>query len=191
MHRPVTGCLGSAEMRVLAGGQLSVMHPDTFEQTSLSPAVFGAQRSLLKEGATVILNMLNGEPLSGGCIKIGALCMHLQADRGCVLWPEACSPLLPGWLHMLWNPGTALCVEGFVSSLLTLLPSPAACLGRYIAVLVSGVQACFVLNFSRSEKLALQGRCVKATSGQPRHDPCGLCTILRKCLLSQDLLCIK
>ena len=41
------------------------MHPDTFEQVNLDPAILGHQRSLLKEGMDVTVGLLDGEPISG------------------------------------------------------------------------------------------------------------------------------
>lgn len=41
------------------------MHPETYDQITVNPSIFGSQRSLLKEGGDVILNLLDGEPISG------------------------------------------------------------------------------------------------------------------------------
>ena len=49
----------------LVGGQLNLMHPGTFEQVSLNPAILGHQHSLLKEGMDVTIGLLDGEPISG------------------------------------------------------------------------------------------------------------------------------
>ena len=71
---------------MIAGGQLSFMHPETFEQISLSPGVIGMQRSLLKEGSYVTLNLLHGEVLSGKpwfshVVHLhNAKCSRLRAD---------------------------------------------------------------------------------------------------------------
>ncbi|KAK9803345.1 hypothetical protein WJX73_006232 [Symbiochloris irregularis] len=47
------------------GDVLTLMHPETYDQITVDSAIFGSQRSLLKEGVDVTVNLLDGEPISG------------------------------------------------------------------------------------------------------------------------------
>ena len=60
----------SVAWHAYADGQVAVMHPDTFEQVNVSPALFGAQRSLMREGMNITLNILNGEVVSGAVVLV-------------------------------------------------------------------------------------------------------------------------
>lgn len=75
---------------LLAGDLLTLMHPDTFDQITVDPGIFGSQRSLLKEGADVTVNLLDGEPISGACLLL------LPGCKSCLLVAVIMQPHKPG-----------------------------------------------------------------------------------------------